>query len=196
MPFRDLFRRTSHNPGVLCALVSLAVGQDYGRPPVTQLKTQAVVDIKGVRTSLPTKGTPSVIVFATSDCPIAGRMAPYLAEIVDQNPKLPFYVVMPAGTPSKEIEVWRTRTAMPERVALVRDDDLRKCLKVDVVPTSVVVLPDGKVAYYGRINDLYQSHSVPKPRPQRNDLSLAIQEVLAGKPVSLPYAPAVGCFLG
>jgi hypothetical protein len=48
------------------------------------------------------------------------------------------------------------------------------------------------VRYRGRIDDQY-GVGTQRPRPTRRDLAEALEELLAGKPVSRPVTPTVGC---
>jgi peroxiredoxin len=63
--------------------------------------------------------------------------------------------------------------------------------------TSQVFLLDRKreVQYSGRVDDQYLV-GVVRAKPQREDLRAAIDELLAGKPVSVPKTEALGCIIG
>ncbi len=65
------------------------------------------------------------------------------------------------------------------------------------VRTPEVFLLDAErvIRYRGRIDDQY-TPGIQKPQAGRRDLTLAIDELLAGKLVSEPEQPAVGCFIG
>jgi mono/diheme cytochrome c family protein len=62
-------------------------------------------------------------------------------------------------------------------------------------PEVFVLDRDRTVRYHGRIDD---QHLVgrQRPAPTREDLKLALEELLAGKPVSVPETTAVGCHIG
>ena len=60
---------------------------------------------------------------------------------------------------------------------------------------AAVVLPDGTVAYCGRVNDLYAGLGKKRPAPQTQDLRDALTAVLDGKPVATPRTDAVGCVI-
>ena len=65
---------------------------------------------------------------------------------------------------------------------------------------QVFVLDEQRVVrYFGRVDDQYglgASTGYARPEVKRRDLAEAIQEVLAGKPVSVPITTAVGCLIG
>src|SRR5439155_17059463 len=50
------------------------------------------------------------------------------------------------------------------------------------------------VRYQGRIDDQF-GVGFQRPRPTRRDLAEAIEELLAGKPVSQPKTTAAGCLI-
>jgi peroxiredoxin/mono/diheme cytochrome c family protein len=62
-------------------------------------------------------------------------------------------------------------------------------------PEVFVLDQDRVVRYWGRIDDQYLIGAQRK-EPQRRDLACALEELLAGKEVSQPVAPAVGCHIG
>jgi len=61
---------------------------------------------------------------------------------------------------------------------------------------EVFVLDDKRVIrYWGRIDDQYGIGYI-RDKPKRNDLAVALDQLLAGKKVSRPLTKAVGCFIG
>lgn len=66
---------------------------------------------------------------------------------------------------------------------------------------EVFVLDEARVVrYWGRIDDQYgftkANANYQKQQPERNDLSVAVEELLAGKEVSQPEMPSPGCLIG
>ena len=51
------------------------------------------------------------------------------------------------------------------------------------------------IRYHGRIDDQYNV-GISRTKTTQNDLSAALDELLAGKPISKPTTTAVGCFIG
>ena len=51
------------------------------------------------------------------------------------------------------------------------------------------------IRYRGRVDDQYQP-GVTRVKPTRQDLRLAVEELLAGKPVSVPRTETSGCLIG
>lgn len=61
---------------------------------------------------------------------------------------------------------------------------------------EVFILDDQQVIrYYGRIDDQY-GVGIQRPKPTREDLKLALDELLSGKAVSMPSTVAPGCHIG
>jgi hypothetical protein len=81
--------------------------------------------------------------------------------------------------------------------AVVTDPNNKTADAFGAVRTPEVFLLDAKrvIRYHGRIDD-QRAVGVQKPQPTRHDLAVAIDELLAGKPVSQSELPAVGCFIG
>ena len=62
-------------------------------------------------------------------------------------------------------------------------------------PEVIVVDQSRKIRYRGRVDDQYLP-GVSRNRPERHDLKIAIKELLADKPVSVPQTAPEGCLLG
>lgn len=62
-------------------------------------------------------------------------------------------------------------------------------------PEAFLLDDELKLRYQGRINDQY-APGVAKTAASREDLRIAIEELLAGKPVSVKSAAAQGCIIG
>jgi hypothetical protein len=64
-----------------------------------------------------------------------------------------------------------------------------------VTPQAVVISRDGKVRYSGRIDNFYAGLGKPRRQATTHDLRTALDEMLAGKPVTTPKTEPVGCFI-
>jgi hypothetical protein len=60
---------------------------------------------------------------------------------------------------------------------------------------AVVVRPDERIAYRGRIDDYYAKLTKPRAQVTVHDWWDALDEALAGKAVARPEIPAVGCVI-
>ena len=62
-------------------------------------------------------------------------------------------------------------------------------------PEAFVLDPLGRVLYQGRVDDQFGVGYARAGKPTRRDLALALDEMLAGKPVSIPATPVAGCLI-
>lgn len=61
-------------------------------------------------------------------------------------------------------------------------------------PEAFILDADHTIRYQGRIDDQF-GNFYERPAPTRRDLAIALDEVLAGKPVTQPYTTVAGCFI-
>ena len=54
---------------------------------------------------------------------------------------------------------------------------------------------DGKILYSGRIDNFYAGLGKPRRQATVHDLRTALEETLAGKPVTTPKTDPVGCYI-
>jgi hypothetical protein len=73
---------------------------------------------------------------------------------------------------------------------------MAKACGVSVVPSVAVIDPAGRAVYRGRIDDRFVQIGRERAAANRRDLREALEEVLAGRPVSVAQTPAVGCAIG
>lgn len=78
----------------------------------------------------------------------------------------------------------------------VRDADLSVARALGITRTPQVCVIDGTgvLRYRGRIDD-QQRPGGSRPTPSRNDLELALQQVLQGQPVEVSETAVDGCLL-
>ncbi|MFO0948719.1 MAG: redoxin domain-containing protein [Planctomycetota bacterium] len=84
------------------------------------------------------------------------------------------------------------------------DQKLADQWEVKRVPEVIVLGTDGKLRYRGRVDDQHGFQVGPEgkraayhlPEPRRADLKLALEEILAGKEVSVAATEAPGCLIG
>lgn len=159
-----------------------------------------VKDIDGVARSVPAgNASATVLIFVGVDCPIANRMAPEIARIVKDysSRQVTSYLVYPeTSLKPNDVRAHLAEYGIAAPALIDRKHVLVRAYKPSVTPQAIVVGRDGKVRYSGRINDLYEEHGKIKLKPTRNDLRVALDEFLAGKPVSVPVTQTVGCFIG
>ncbi len=138
-----------------------------------------------------------VVVFIGTECPINNAYMPRLAEMAKTyaDKGVAFLGVNSNcnDTPPR-IAGHAKKYGLPFPV--LRDPANVVADRFGAKRTPEAFLLDGsrKVVYHGRIDDQY-GVGYKRTAPTRRDLAEAIDEVLAGKPVSQPFAKPAGCFI-
>lgn len=144
-------------------------------------------------------GEPTVLLFTSSDCPVANGYAPEIralrSDYVDRGVRF-FLVNVESGTPLSELVQHAADYDLPGPILVDSDQALAGRVGAEVTPEAFVVRPGGEVAYRGRIDDRYRELSVRRPAATRTELRDALDSVLAGQPVAVPRTRAVGCLIG
>lgn len=141
------------------------------------------------------KGKATVLFFIAFDCPIANRYAPEIARIgngyeVKGVRSYRVYVTKDAKqvlNHGKEFQLSMPAILDPSR-------KLVAATGVKVTPEVAVIDAKGVMVYRGRIDNQNIEHGSIR-KDYRRDLRMALDEVLAGKAVTLPEAAAIGCYL-
>jgi hypothetical protein len=143
---------------------------------------------------LPVRGErTTVLFFLAPGCPIAERFAPEIGRIcADYGLRgAAFALVYVDGGPE---EVRRHAGEFGLAAPVVSDGGLALARRfgVSVTPEAVVLDASGTRAYRGRINDLYLDLGRYRLQPTTRELRDAVEAVLAGRPVVVREARAVG----
>lgn len=165
-------------------------------------------DVYGAEHSLnQSKQKLTVLAFLGTECPLARLYAPRLADLAKQyeSKGVAFYAI--GANPHDGVTELKNfaRTHGVEFPVL---KDLNSVLADDLkalrTPSVYVLDANRIVRYQGRIDDQYglqltpvgkfQSYQLPQAR--RNDLALALDELLADKPVSVALTEPTGCLIG
>ena len=139
-----------------------------------------------------------VIVFLGTECPLAKLYGPRLAELQSEFGDAGLAIV---GINSNTQDSMTELTAYAERhklsFPLLKDVGNRVADALGAERTPEVFLLDQqrKVRYHGRIDDQY-GVGYARDKLSRRDLALAVEQLLAGKPVARPETEAVGCVIG
>ncbi len=157
-------------------------------------------DIDGIDRRLPTEpgAKATVVYFLTHDCPISNRYVPEIGRICKKYAEKGLRCLTAYIDPTAdEATVRRHRREYGISVAAIRDigHELVDLAGATVTPEAAVFDGSGRLAYRGRIDNLYASLGTPRRKPTEQDLRAALEEVLAGLLVSNPRTQAVGCFI-
>jgi hypothetical protein len=138
----------------------------------------------------------AAFIFLGVECPISNSYAPEINRIIsDYSAKgVNFYVVYPeAGLTPDQIK--QHATAYGYRCPALMDGDhrLTNLFHITVTSQCVVLGPNAKVLYNGRIDDRYLDFGKKRFAPTTHELRDALDAVLGDRPVPTPMTKAVGC---
>lgn len=139
-----------------------------------------------------------ILMFMGTQCPINNAYLPRLAEIAkDYGPK----GVQVLGINSnqqdsaKDVIEHARKFAIPYPVLKDENNIIADRIGVWRTPEVILLDKERRVRYQGRIDDQF-SHDTNRPMPTRRDLIEALDEVLAGKDVSIAQTSVSGCYIG
>lgn len=137
-----------------------------------------------------------VLVFLGTDCPISNRYSPLLESMrVEYARKgVEFLAVFSDAAVSLDAaKEHLTAFSLGMPGVLDPGASLARQTGARVTPEVVVLSPEGATLYRGRIDNRYVDWGKTRTEATERDLRDALDEVLAGKPVSRPVTPALGC---
>jgi peroxiredoxin len=139
-----------------------------------------------------------VVVFLGTECPISNGYVPRLIELAQayETKGVQFLAVNAnrQDTPERVAEHAK-KNAIPFPV--LKDDGNVVADRFDArrTPEAFVLDAGRAIRYRGRIDDQF-GVGIKRTAPGRRDLAEALDEVLAGKQVSVATTPVAGCFIG
>ncbi|MFM7056070.1 MAG: redoxin family protein [Planctomycetota bacterium] len=182
----------------LCCLLQPLPADDGTRlaigKPVPQLRFR---DIRGLNRQLQDFGEARAVVltFTSTTCPLVRRSFPKLVELYRQyRGQNVVFAAVNVGAQDTIRGMASQAIELDVPFYFVRDVDgsVVRALGVSRTPEVVILDADGVLRYRGRIDDQLRPGGA-RPAASRADLQLALEEVLAGKPVTVPETPVDGC---
>lgn len=166
-------------------------------PIGTKVEGLRFKDIRGVQRELSELGPHRafVLTFVTSDCPIVKKTFPKLSELHGQfSTQDVAFVCVNVGLNDTIRDMASQAIEFQAPWAFIKDYDAQVAGKLGITRTPEVAVLDSeyRLIYRGRLDDQIRLGGV-KPNASRYDLRLALEEHLAGKPVSVPETLADGC---
>jgi peroxiredoxin/mono/diheme cytochrome c family protein len=140
-----------------------------------------------------------VVVFVGTECPLSNA---FLAVLDDMHREYADKGVAVLGINSNSQDTAERVAAHARKFELhfpvLKDADntVADQFGAKRTPEAFVLGPDGAVLYHGRVDDQFGIGYSRPGKPSRRDLGIALDEVLAGKPVSVARTEVVGCFIG
>jgi peroxiredoxin len=157
--------------------------------PDTSGKTHALSDAKGKKAV--------VVLFLGTQCPINNAYLPRLGEMAQRySPKGVLFLAINANhhdTPRQVAEHAR-KHRIPFPVLKDTGNKVADQFRAERTPEAFLLDPSGKVLYRGRIDDQF-GYRHRREAPTKTELTDAIDDVLAGKAVRVPFTEVEGCFI-
>ena len=139
-----------------------------------------------------------VIAFLGVECPLANQYAPRLAELAGKfEPKGVAFFAIDANQQDGATAMGRfaKENALPFPFLKDVGNELADRLQVQRTPEVLVLDAQRAIRYRGRIDDQFD-RGVHRSAPSRRDLAVALEELLAGRDVSVAEDRPVGCRIG
>jgi peroxiredoxin len=138
-----------------------------------------------------------VLTFITCECPISNQYLPVLGELQQKyaGQKVRFVAInSQSGDTAEKIAAHAKDYALAIPVLCDARQAVADILGASRTCETLVLDPQRVVRYQGRIDDRYQ-YSTRRDEPSRHDLTAALDELLAGKEVSVKSTDVAGCLI-
>lgn len=140
----------------------------------------------------------TVVCFLGAECPMARLYGPRLSQLAAEFRDRGVRVV---GINSNSQDSYQDVRSYVEELGISfpfihdRGNVIADQFGATRTPEAFLLDDQLEIRYHGRIDDQYEP-GVNRAAPRRRDLRLAIEELLAGKPVSVSATTAMGCVIG
>jgi peroxiredoxin len=139
-----------------------------------------------------------VVIFLGTDCPLVKLYAPRLQELAGEYAERGVeFVAINSNLQDSvtKIGAFAERNGIKFPILKDADSAIADRFGAERTPEVFVLDADGVVQYRGRIDDQF-GVGFQRPQVGRKDLAVALDELLADKPVSTPETEAPGCLIG
>lgn len=144
----------------------------------------------------PPRDEVSVVVFITTDCPIANSYQPTLSRMAEQfsGQGVSFYLVHPSSrVTARAAKKHAEDFQLDSPIILDHSQVIAKHLSAKVTPEAFVIDDTGKTRYRGRIDNLYAGFGKKRRQPTQHDLRDAITATLSDQSTVMRKTDAIGC---
>lgn len=137
----------------------------------------------------------TVVVFLSFDCPVSNSYAPLLAGLHQAyaGRGVAFLGVCAGEEGAAQVTKLARDFGLPFPVFKDEAEAACHAFRAEATPEAFVLDHRLVLRYRGRLDDAYSARLKKNPRVTREDLRLALDEVLAGRPVTTPVTAPVGC---
>ena len=142
-------------------------------------------------------GKPLVVAFLGCDCPLMQLYGPKLQELSQRLGDKVAFVAVNSNQQDTPTKIGHFARKSGIEFPLLKDpaNKLADQFGAERTPEVFLLDADRVVRYHGRIDD-HHLVGVSRPKPNREDLVIAIDELLAGKEIATKETEAVGCLIG
>ena len=186
--------------GVGLCVAHLAAGVEALAASPGKAAEIAVNDLTGARIQplAEARQKATVLFFVMHECPVANGYAPEIVRITSEYAarEVRCFVVYVESDLTPEQARQHARDYGYKSGALLDPRHrLVKAAGATISPEAAVFSPAGEVLYRGRIDDRVADFGKRRVEPTRRDLRLALDAILAGKPLQARLTKAVGCYI-
>jgi peroxiredoxin len=139
-----------------------------------------------------------VVAFLGTQCPLAKLYAGRLQALADEFSERGVAVVAVMSNSQDslaEIAAYVRQHNITYPVLKDRRNEVADAFAAERTPQVFLLDRERVVRYQGRVDDQYLV-GIVRDKPTRQDLRTAIDELLAGKPISVPETEVMGCIIG
>jgi peroxiredoxin/mono/diheme cytochrome c family protein len=141
----------------------------------------------------------AVVVFLGAECPLSNLFLSVLADLhKEYDSKSVAFVGVNANSQDslERVAVHARRHNVPFPIVKDAGNKVADLFGAQRTPEAFVLNGAGEILYQGRIDDQFGIGYARPGKPARRDLAAALDEVLAGKPVSVAKTKVHGCRIG
>jgi peroxiredoxin len=184
------------------AVLSLAAEPAAPVPPAPGAKVTdfSAKDVNGRRQSLSDyrSNKATVVVIIGTECPVSNLYVVTLSEMYRKYSEkgVQFLAINSNDHDTfAEVVAHAKERKLPFPVLKDEDQSAADALGALRTPEAFLLDPDRVIRYHGRIDDQY-GVSYRRASPSKTELKDAIEELLAGKPVTVSESKLQGCYIG
>jgi peroxiredoxin len=137
-----------------------------------------------------------VLFFLGAECPVSNGYSPDMCKLAEEYAErgvVCYGVHVEPGLAAEDAARHAEEYGLTFPILLDPEQKLAGMVGARVTPDTVVVQPDGAVAYRGRIDNRYSVKGKRRDNPTKHELVDAIEAVLAGQAPAVSETEAYGC---
>ncbi len=182
---------------LLLSILTTPPCNSLATPPPTAI-TFNTLDGKTITPLKSESGEPTVIIFITTDCPIANALSPEINRIYDHYQALNIKFTLAHVDPelsTKDAKQHALDYSLKAPIVIDRKHQLVKLAHAKLTPQTAVFNGQGKLVYSGRLNNQWADYGKRRVKATENNLRDTLDALLAGKPVPKDHTTAIGCYI-